>query len=180
MTGETNGAGWYEPGPGRHAPMPRRYAPGQRPHEWAPGLRASDREREDAVGLLKAAFGEGRLTREELDARTGQALAAAYRADLAPIVADLPGGAAFGAAPRYPRAYAPPPPVNILAVASLLCSVFGVALPGVILGHVARGQIRDRGERGGGLALAGLMLGWAEIGVSLCLALLVVALMSMG
>ena len=39
------------------------------------------------------------------------------------------------------------------------------AIPAVMLGHVARGQIRRTGEAGDGLALTGLILGW--IGVTL-------------
>jgi len=38
-------------------------------------LRASRADREQVVELLKAAFVEDRLTKEELDARVGQALA---------------------------------------------------------------------------------------------------------
>ena len=37
------------------------------------------------------------------------------------------------------------------------------AIPAVILGHVARGQIRRNGERGDGMATAGLVLGWLGI-----------------
>jgi hypothetical protein len=37
------------------------------------------------------------------------------------------------------------------------------AIPAVILGHVARGQIRRTGERGHGMATTGLVLGWLGI-----------------
>ena len=37
------------------------------------------------------------------------------------------------------------------------------AIPAVILGHFARGQIRRNGERGDGMATAGLVLGWLGI-----------------
>ena len=37
-------------------------------------LRASDADREQVVDTLKAAFVQGRLTQNELDARVGQAL----------------------------------------------------------------------------------------------------------
>jgi hypothetical protein len=43
-----------------------------------------------------------------------------------------------------------------------------------VLGHVARHQIRRTGEQGAGLALAGLVLGWAA--VILGIVLIVVAL----
>ena len=64
----------------------------------------------------------------------------------------------------YP-AYPPALPTNGLAIASLVCGVgtFVIGLsfiPAIICGHIARGQIRRTGEQGGGLALAGLILGY--------------------
>jgi Domain of unknown function (DUF1707) len=52
-------------------------------------VRASNTDRERVVETLKAAFVQGRLTKEELDARTGQALAAQTYADLAALTDDL-------------------------------------------------------------------------------------------
>ena len=51
--------------------------------------RASDADREQVIGVLKAAFIQGRLTRDELDARAGHALSARSHADLAALTADL-------------------------------------------------------------------------------------------
>jgi hypothetical protein len=45
-----------------------------------------------------------------------------------------------------------------------LCPIVG-GLAAVILGHVARGQIRRTGEGGSGLAMAGLILGYVHIAV---------------
>jgi len=59
----------------------------------APGrgrLRASDADRERVVDTLKTAFVQGRLTRDELSRRTGQALASRTYAQLTAITADLP------------------------------------------------------------------------------------------
>jgi hypothetical protein len=53
-------------------------------------LRVSHAERETVVGALKAAFVHGRLAKDELDLRLGQALAARTYADLATITADIP------------------------------------------------------------------------------------------
>ena len=79
--------------------------------------------------------------------------------------------------PAYPQQTPPPPAVyaygphtNSAAVASLvfgivswfLCPFVG-GLLAVILGHVARGQIRRTGEGGGGLAMAGLILGYLHL-----------------
>jgi hypothetical protein len=64
----------------------------------------------------------------------------------------------------YP-AYPPALRTNGLAIASLVCGVgtFVIGLsfiPAIICGHIARRQIRQTGEQGGGLALAGLILGY--------------------
>jgi hypothetical protein len=51
--------------------------------------RVSDADREQVLGVLKAAFVQGRLTKDELDARAGHALTARSHADLAALTADL-------------------------------------------------------------------------------------------
>jgi hypothetical protein len=53
------------------------------------------------VELLKAAFVEDRLTKEELDTRVGRVLASRTYAELAAVTADIPAGSA--AAPPSPR-----------------------------------------------------------------------------
>ena len=53
-------------------------------------LRAGHADREQAIETLKAAFVHGQLTKDELDARAGQALAARTHADLAALTADIP------------------------------------------------------------------------------------------
>jgi hypothetical protein len=55
-------------------------------------LRASHADREHVIDLLKAAFVAGRLTKDELETRAGQALTARTYAELAPITADIPPG----------------------------------------------------------------------------------------
>lgn len=67
-------------------------------------LRASDAERDAAVGRLQVAFAEGRLTDEEFDDRMRLALAARTHADLGRLLADLPASA-----PAVPRPAAPSP-----------------------------------------------------------------------
>jgi Domain of unknown function (DUF4190) len=61
--------------------------------------------------------------------------------------------------------YQPVRPTNGLAVTALVCGVaqFVVVLtfiPAIVCGHIARAQIRRTGEAGGGMALAGLILGY--------------------
>jgi Domain of unknown function (DUF4190) len=85
-----------------------------------------------------------------------------------------PGGAgAFPPGSGYPPGYpvAAPRARNSMALASLIVSlvglVSGIAAPiGAILGHVARRQIRQTGEDGEGMALAGIIIGWTLTGVA--------------
>jgi Domain of unknown function (DUF4190) len=67
----------------------------------------------------------------------------------------------------YPG-YGPYPmarPTNGLAIAALVCGIaqffVGVTfLPAIICGYIARRQIRQTGEQGDGMALAGIILGY--------------------
>ncbi len=65
-------------------------------------LRAAHADRERVVAALQTAFVQGRLDRDELDARVGQALASRTYAELAALTADLPAGPA--ALPSVPVA----------------------------------------------------------------------------
>ena len=62
-------------------------------------------------------------------------------------------------------------PTNTMAILSLVFSLVGLltygftGIVGVILGHVARSQVKRTGEQGAGLALAGLIVGYALIGL---------------
>jgi hypothetical protein len=67
-------------------------------------LRASHADREQSVEVLKTAFVQGRLTRDELDARVGQALASRTYAELAALTADIPAGSAAVPSPGPVRA----------------------------------------------------------------------------
>jgi Domain of unknown function (DUF4190) len=91
-----------------------------------------------------------------------------------------PGQPYYGPQQPYPPYQGPYPPVaptNGLAIASLVCGVgtFVIGLsfiPAIICGHIARRQIRRTGEQGGGMALAGLILGY--VGGALFIVLLLV------
>ena len=133
---------------------------------------AADADRERATGVLKASFAEGRLTRAEYDDRTARVYAARTYGELGALIADLPAGPPGG--PAHPSAWYPPGQVaradtNSMAVAALACGIaefftMGLtAIPAIVLGHAARRQLRRTGQRGDGLALAGLILGWAGI-----------------
>jgi hypothetical protein len=75
---------------------------------WGSDFRASDAEREQVIGMLKAAFVQGALTGNELDVRAGQAFTARTWADLAALTADLPAGRAGPQPVRPPVARARP------------------------------------------------------------------------
>jgi len=134
-------------------------------------MRSSAAEREHTIDVLKTAFAEGRLTRQECDDRIGLALSPLTYAELAALTRDLPAGQigllSQPGLPSRPAGYRAPPasrsasrPLNRTAVASLACAALPVLplLP-VLLGLIAHGQIRERGERGAGLATAGIVLG---------------------
>jgi hypothetical protein len=63
-------------------------------------MRASYADREQVIEVLKDAFAQGRLTRQELDSRTGQAFASRTYEELAAVTADIPAGPAAAPPPR--------------------------------------------------------------------------------
>ncbi len=62
-------------------------------------LRASHADRERVIDMLKAAFVQGRLAKDELDLRVGQVLASRTYADLYALTADIPAGLATSPPP---------------------------------------------------------------------------------
>ena len=119
--------------------------------EMAPGaadrgrLRASHADRNRVVDVLKAAFIEGRLTKDELDARLSQTLAARTYAELAALTADIPPGTQLARHPRPDRAPQPTHWVSHRAVKSGAAAIGGIALAASVLavpaGHPAKGVI---------------------------------------
>ena len=136
---------------------------------------AADADRERATDVLKASYAEGRLTKVEHEDRTARVYAARTYGELGALIADLPAGPLGGpalhpGAGRLPQQMAQPA-LNWMAMAALACGIgefltLGLtAIPAIVLGHSARRQMRRTGERGNGMALAGLILGWAGIGL---------------
>jgi hypothetical protein len=78
-------------------------------------------------------------------------------------------------APAYGEtapAYGQPtgPKTNTLAIISLVASIAGIvilpiiaSIGGVICGHISLGQIKQTGEQGRGMAVAGLIIGYVGI-----------------
>ena len=150
---------------------------GSQPRYVQPGMLCAQADRDRTMDVLKSAFTEGRLSKGEFDERSVRVLSARTYADLTGLVADLPTGPG---GPALPVPYAPGyyPPVlpartNGFAVGALVCGIvpFFGGIPAVILGHVARGQIKRTGERGDGVAIAGLILGylWVSLWVLIIL-----------
>ena len=66
-------------------------------------LRASNADREQVIEVLKAAFVQGRLDRDELDLRVGRVLASRTYAGLAALTADIPARLARARPPEPAR-----------------------------------------------------------------------------
>jgi hypothetical protein len=135
---------------------------------------ASHADRERAVDVLRAGYGEGRLEKGEFDRRVARAYAARTVGELALLVGDLPQGPIAQPAAAVPRTFLPVVPMprprtNGKAVGAAVCGVlclpsFGfTGIPAVVLGQAARSEIQRTGEGGDGLALLGLVLGWMSV-----------------
>lgn len=147
-------------------------------------MRATDQDRENVRSILQDAHAQGRLDWQEFDARTTALLNAQTYDQLAALTADLPNR--IPVAP--PQVWQPQPAVrgpgatNGTAIAALVCGIAQFCglgplgtIPAIVLGHVARNQIRQTGEQGGGMALAGIVLGWVGVGLTILVVLLFVA-----
>src|ERR1700689_1495226 len=128
-------------------------------------MRAADADRDRVVEFLNVAYSEGRLSKDEYEGRLENALSGRTYADLDQLLTDLPVALPVARA----TVVTPVARTNGLAMASLACGLtqfmFGplTAIPAIVFGHVARHQIKRTGEQGAGLALAGLILGWATL-----------------
>ncbi|WLW58464.1 DUF1707 and DUF4190 domain-containing protein [Streptomyces sp. YU58] len=146
---------------------------------------ASHADRERAVDVLRAGYGEGRLDKGEFDKRVARAYGARTVGELALLVADLPGGPVPqpGGLLPVPRTFLPlqRPRTNGKAVGAAVCGLLCVptfgftGIPAVILGHAARAEIERTGEAGDGLAMTGLVLGWLSTAVWTLVLILVLA-----
>ncbi|WP_404432661.1 DUF4190 domain-containing protein [Microbacterium lacus] len=111
----------------------------------------------------------------------GQAAPPAFSGPTPPPYGSAPayGGAApaYGSVPVYGNAPAygayGAAKTNTLAVVSLIASIAGMlfvpfigSLVGVITGHMSLSQITRTSESGRGMALAGTIIGWVGVGLS--------------
>lgn len=65
---------------------------------------------------------------------------------------------------------------NVLAIVSLVASLLFFQLVGVITGHIALSQIKKTGEKGRGLAIAGLVIGYVGILLGIIVAAILIPL----
>jgi hypothetical protein len=94
-------------------------------------LRASRASRREAADVLRAAFVQGWLAKDEFDARTGQARAVHTYAELAAVTADVPAGL-DGVTPRRP----------LWAFNVVKWGASGLVTPAILAAAVAFGSLR--------------------------------------
>ncbi|WP_255572765.1 DUF4190 domain-containing protein [Leucobacter tenebrionis] len=84
------------------------------------------------------------------------------------------------------QVYPPAAPTNVLAIVSMIASIVGFftfaifAVAGVIMGHISLNQIKRTGENGRGMAIAGLIVGYAAIGFWVLILLFYVLIIVVG
>jgi len=110
-------------------------------------LRASHADREQVISVLKAAFVQGLLAKDEFDLRVGQAFASRTYGDLAALTADISAG--LTGAQRSPEPV--PESANTKAVKAIACWTAALWSMSVAAAMAA-------GALDGGNPLAGLIL----------------------
>ncbi len=87
----------------------------------------------------------------------------AYQPPAAPAYG-APAAPPYGQNGAYAQPYgqAPAGRYNVLAIVSLV-SAFFISLVAIITGHIALSQIKKTGEKGRGLAIGGLVLGYLGV-----------------
>jgi Domain of unknown function (DUF1707) len=105
-------------------------------------LRASDADREHVIDMLKVAFVQGRVTKDEFDARVGQAFASRTYAELAAVTADIPARQIADQLPINPARAQGRPTMNhavkarrcvVIALAMMTVATFAPSGPALLL-----------------------------------------------
>jgi hypothetical protein len=116
-------------------------------------MRTSRAEREQAIEVLKVAFVQDRLTKDEFDVRAGQALTARTYAELAVLTADIPAGPAGPPAARplrEPARTKARPPTN----RRILAPVGMIPIAATVLGALLLAQADNIAAFAAGLLAA--------------------------
>jgi Domain of unknown function (DUF1707) len=103
-------------------------------------LRAAQADREQAITVLKAAYAQGRLTKDELEVRAGQAFASRTYAELAALTADIPADMPAGIPADMP---ADSPGASPAAAASRAAASAAAGEPGTPARTMARAAARS-------------------------------------
>ncbi|GHD80055.1 uncharacterized protein DUF4190 [Salinibacterium amurskyense] len=82
----------------------------------------------------------------------------------------------YAAAP----AGAPAAKWNVLSIISLVTSIIGLSLVGIITGHIGLSQIKKTGEQGNVLAIIGLILGYLGFVIGLIVAITIIGAATIG
>ena len=130
-------------------------------------MRATDADRDSVHALLQAAYADGRLTWDEFDTRSTSLMAAKTYDQLSALTADLRRPVPYrpGSYPAARSAGEPtrwPSPRWCCGIGQIFFW-FVAGIPAIVFGHIARRQIRETGEAGDGMALAGLIMGYLGV-----------------
>ncbi len=123
--------------------------------------RASHADREQMIDALKAAFVQGRLTKDEFDARIGQTFTARTYAELATVTADIPAGLA-GAQP-------PPKSHRWLRSNAVRWGASGLITPAILAAALVVASVHGAGgyEVVGFLIAFVYFMSWLSIGANM-------------
>jgi hypothetical protein len=124
-------------------------------------LRVAHFDREQVIGVLKAAFVQGMLGKEEFDLRVGRAFASRTWTELDALTADLPSGLTATKTPQAARAQGEPRiprPGVVLTVATVVYAA--VWLVAFLLPRTARAN--PQGTRAGRAARLVLLVSFAR------------------
>jgi hypothetical protein len=102
-------------------------------------LRASHADRDQMIDTLKSAFVQGRLTKDEFDARIGQTLASRTYAELAAVAAGIPA---------RPAPEPPPAPARRRVGNAARWGTSGLITPAILAAAFAFGSVPGGGRFG--------------------------------
>ncbi|HEY2308822.1 MAG TPA: DUF1707 domain-containing protein [Streptosporangiaceae bacterium] len=106
-------------------------------------MRASHADREQVIDVLKTAFVQGQLAKDELDLRVGQVLASRTYADLGALTADIPAGPVRAQSPTPAgKPASVPKPTAVRAAIGLMCAGAVLTLADVVTVLVTLGGVR--------------------------------------
>lgn len=69
---------------------------------------------------------------------------------------------------------------NVLSIVSLVTSIVGLSLVGIITGHISLSQIKKTGEQGNVLAIIGLVLGYLGFVIGAIIAITFIGAATLG